>query len=249
MRVLVGCESSGVTREAFRRHGHEAYSCDLLPADDGSPFHIQDDVLVVMKSDWDLAIFHPDCTYLTVSAEWCYKDDTGKKMKPGTLFGAERREAREEALEFVRKLDDAPIEKIAIENPPGVIGTRIRPADQWIQPYEFGHDASKKTGLWLKNLRPIVKDPKNFVEPRWVCCGEVLDIELVARYGCPNCLGENRPLPRWANQTNAGQNRLGPSDDRWKERARTYDGVGEAWATQWGGSEVEVDPVQRRLDL
>jgi len=221
MRVLLGCESSGMSREAFRRRGHDAWSCDLLPAQDGSPYHYQQDVLEVMLLGWDLAIFHPDCTYLTCSAEWCYKDNPGKKMKPGTLFGAARRKARDEAVEFVRKLLLAPIERIAVENPVGVLSSRIRKADQYIQPNEFGADASKNTGLWLKNLPTLEKDPANYVEPRWV-----------------------NGLPRWANQTDSGQNRLGPSDNRWQLRADTYPGIADAFAEQWG---VETLPLQAGL--
>lgn len=208
MRVLIACEYSGIVRDAFIAMGHDAMSCDFLPTERPGP-HYQGDVRDILDQGWDLMIAHPDCTYLTVSAEWCYKDDPGKNMSTGVLFGADRRAAREEALTFVKLLMDAPIPKIAIENPVGVIGSRIRPADQYIQPYEYGHDASKRTGLWLKGL-PLLR-PTEMVEPRMV---------------------DGRP--RWANQTDSGQNRLGPSDDRWKERARTYEGWAKAMAAQWG---------------
>lgn len=232
MRVLVACEYSGRVRNAFRALGHDAWSCDFLPSEDNSPFHLQQDVRGLLHDGWDLMIAHPDCTYLTIAAEWCYKDNPGKKMSPGVLFGAARRGAREEALKFIQLLMDAPIERIAIENPVGVIGTRIRPADQTIQPHQFGDDASKATCLWLKNL-PLLRHTK-LVAPRWVCCGETLP-DGVGNYGCPKCNGKNKPKPRWANQTDSGQNRLGPSDDRWKERARTYQGIALAFAMQWGG--------------
>jgi len=157
LRVLVGCEFSGVVREAFRAKGHEAWSCDLLPAEDGSRWHFQCDVLNVLKNGWDVAIFHPPCTYLVTSAAWAFTDGPyHQKVKPGTLVGAARREAREESLSFVRALMDAPIPRIAIENPIGAIGTRIRKADQVIHPWQFGHDASKATCLWLKGL-PMLK--------------------------------------------------------------------------------------------
>jgi len=134
MRVLVACEYSGRVREAFRKRGHDAWSCDLLPSDDDSPHHIQGDVLEVINDDWDLMIAHPPCTYLSVSGlHWNKRD----------------------ALQFVRLLLDAPVDRIALENPVSCISTRIRKPDQIIQPWQFGHDASKKTCLWLKNLEPL----------------------------------------------------------------------------------------------
>lgn len=211
MLVLVGCESSGVTREAFRKLGHEAWSCDLLPADDNSPYHLQCDVRLVIGYGWDLAIFHPDCTYLTNSAEWAYGDGPyHQNVKPETLVGAARRAARVEALDFVRFLMDADIPRIAIENPKGAISTHIRPPDQYIQPHEYGDDASKITGLWLKKLPLLV--PTCHVPPR------IVD-------------GKKR----WGNQTDSGQNKLTPGDNRWKERSKTYNGWANAFAHQWGG--------------
>lgn len=134
-------------------------------------------------------------------------------------------------MSFVEEMLNAPVPKIALENPVGVISTRIRPANQYIQPFEYGEDASKKTGLWLKNLPPL--QPTAFCEPRWVCCGKTLP-EGVGKYGCPNCLGDGNPVPRWSNQTDSGQNRLSPGDNRWIERSRTYQGWADAMATQWG---------------
>jgi hypothetical protein len=125
---------------------------------------------------------------------------------------------------------DAPIERIAIENPVGVISSRIRKPDQIINPYQFGEDASKKTCLWLKGL-PLLR-PTNFVPPRMVCCGAV--VPNGDKHGCPNCNGDKVARPRWGNQCDSGQNKLGPSDDRWKERSRTYQGIANAFATQWG---------------
>lgn len=210
MRVLVACEYSGRVREAFRKLGHDAWSCDLLPADDNSEFHYQGDVRDILADGWDLLIAHPDCTYLTCSAEWAYSDGPyHQKVKPETLVGSARREAREKALLFVDLLMNAPIKRKAIENPRGVISTRIRPASQYIQPHQYGHDASKITGLWLENLPPLV--PTCHVQPRIV-----------------------NGRPRWSNQTDSGQNKLTPGPDRWKERARTYEGWAEAMANQWG---------------
>lgn len=202
MRVLVACENSGVVRDAFAALGHVAYSCDLLPAGGN---HIQGDALeAAYGHDWDLMIAHPPCQYLTSSGlHW-------NKRVPG------RAEKTEQALEFVRLLMDAPIERIAIENPVGCIGTRIRKADQYIQPFEYGHDASKRTGLWLKNL-PLLRPTGPRVDPRYV---------------------DGRP--RWGNQTDSGQNRLGPSEDRWKIRSETYAGIAAAMANQWGRDSVST---------
>lgn len=215
MRVLIGCEASGVVREAFRSLGHNAWSCDLRPSEDGSEYHVQGDVVDVIRLGWDLAIFHPSCTYLTGSAAWAYGDGPyHQAVKPGTLTGAARREAREQAIEFVKRLWDCGIERVAIENPVGVLSTRWRKPTQYIHPYQFGDDASKKTGLWLRGLSPLI--PTQVVEGR--------DVVI-----------HGRIVKRWANQTDSGQNRLSPSDDRWIERSRTYQGIANAMAAQWGG--------------
>lgn len=193
MRVLVACEFSGVVRRAFRKRGHDAWSCDLLPADDGQEFHIQSDVMKILDGGWDMMLAFPPCTHLAVSGAWKFKD---------------KQDEQKAALEFVRALLEAPIERIALENPVGIISTRIRKPDQIIQPYEFGHDASKRTCLWLKNL-PLLQGT-SYVEPRVVNGRKV-----------------------WANQTPSGQNKLGPSPNRWKLRSITYEGIAEAMAEQW----------------
>lgn len=219
MRILIACEYSGRSRRAFEKYGHEVLSCDFEPAEDGASNHYQGDVFDVINDGWDLMLAHPPCTYLSVSGlHW-------NKRTPG------RAEKTEQALEFVQRLMDAPIHRIAIENPVSCISSRIRKPDQIIQPHEFGEDASKATCLWLKNLPLLV--PTQQILPRLVCCGQVLPNE-VGKYGCPNCNGEKTAKPRWGNQTDSGQNKLGPSDDRWKERSRTYAGIAEAWAAQWG---------------
>lgn len=223
MNVLVLCETSGAVREAFKARGNYAISVDLLPSDGGVSDHIQGDALTVARSmiamhRVDLVIAHPPCTYLSASGlHW-------NKRRPG------RSELTESALQLVRDIMGLDCERIAIENPVGCISTRIRKADQYIQPYMFGHDASKKTGLWLKNLPQL--RPTAFVEPRLVCCGETVD-PAAGAYGCPYCCGEKRARPRWSNQTASGQNRLGPSADRWKQRAKTYQGIADAMAEQW----------------
>jgi len=214
MRVLIACAYSDIEREAFEKIGCDAWSCDLLQSESNSPKYIQGDVRNILKDGWDLMIAHPDCTYLTNSAAWALGDGPyHQKVKPGTLVGAARRAAREEALGFVRLLMDAPIERIAIENPVGAIGTAIRPASQFIQPHQYGHDASKITGLWLKNL-PLLT-PTKLVPGRVV-------------------MHNGKRVERWGNQTDSGQNKLTPSADRWKERARTYQGWADAMAEQWG---------------
>ena len=210
MRVLIGCERFGKIRDAFRARGHDAWSCDLAPDANGSPYHYQCDVRLVMDKGWDLAIFHPDCTYLTCSAEWAYGDGPyHQKVKAETLVGEARRRARANAVEFVRALHDAPIPLIAIENPRGHLSSAWRRPDQTIQPHQFGDDASKATCLWLNGLSPLT--PTKPIAPRMI---------------------DGRP--RWANQTDTGQNRLPPSADRSMLRAATYPGIANAMAEQWG---------------
>jgi len=207
MRVLIACEYSGRTRNAFAALGHDVISADFEPAEDGSPYHYQGDCFDLIKDqEFDLMIAHPPCTYLSVSGlHW---------NKRGVLVdGRPRAELTEEALDFVRRLMDAPIPRIAIENPVSCISSRIRKPDQIIQPWQFGEDASKATCLWLKNL-PLLT-PTKIIEGREV-------------------VHNGKTVRRWANQTDSGQNKLAPSEDRWKERSRTYAGIAAAWADQWG---------------
>lgn len=198
MKVLVACEYSGVVRDAFRARGHDAWSCDLLPTESDTNYHIQGDVLNELQPGrWDLMIAHPPCTYLCSSGlHW-------NKRRP------ERADLTRQALDFVWQLMNAPVPRIAVENPIGCISTRIRPPDQTIQPHQFGHDASKATCLWLFGLPPL--RPTALVAPRIV---------------------DGRK--RWANQTDSGQNRLPPTADRWKLRSATYAGIADAMAEQWG---------------
>ncbi len=148
MRVLVACEFSGIVREAFRRRGHDAWSCDLLPAEDGSEFHFQKDVREIVSS-FDLMIAHPPCTHLASSGARWFKD---KQME------------QEDAVDFVKGLAESDVPLIAIENPIGVLSTRWRKPDQIIQPWQFGHGETKATCLWLKNLPKLA--PTNIVEGR-----------------------------------------------------------------------------------
>lgn len=210
MKVLVACESSGIVRDAFRALGHDAMSCDLLPCDVPGP-HYQGDVRDILGDGWDLLIAHPPCTYLCSSGmHW-------------TTRGLRDPQLTEEAIAFVQLLMDVPIARIAIENPVGAISTRIRPADQYIQPYQFGDDASKKTGLWLKGL-PLLRQTCA-IAPRIV-----------------------NGKPRWSNQTDSGQNKLPPSADRWKARSQTYQGIAAAMAAQWGGK-LSVSYQTNQLEL
>ena len=198
MRVLIACEFSGVVRRAFRALGHDAWSCDLLPAEDSSPYHIQTNVIPLLGSrgwvdadgyghPWDLMIAHPPCDHLAVSgARW---------------FAEKRADGRQQqAIDFFLALARCRIPKVAIENPIGIMSSIYRKPDQIIQPWQFGHGETKATCLWLKGL-PLLK-PTNIVEGR-----------------------------------EARVHKMPPSPDRWKERSRTYEGIAQAMAQQWG--EVE----------
>jgi hypothetical protein len=187
VRVLVACEYSGTVRDAFLALGHDAWSCDILPTescntDDKASRHINDNVLHYLGDEWDLMIAHPPCTHLAVSGSRWFKDKVNEQIA---------------ALDFVRRLMDAPIPKIAIENPISVISSKIRKPDQIIQPWQFGHGETKATCLWLKGLPKLT--PTNVVEGR-----------------------------------EARVHRMPPGPNRWKERSRTYQGIADAMAKQWG---------------
>ncbi len=195
MRILVACEMSGVVREAFRKRGHDAWSCDLKPSADNSPRHIQGDVLPVLCNAWDLVIAHPPCTYLSVSGlHW-------NKRRP------ERATQTDEAAKFFMLFTNLCC-RWAIENPIGCMSRLYRKADQIVQPYDFGEDASKATCLWLYGL-PTLKPTRRIQ-------GRIVD-------------GKER----WENQTDSGQNKLGPSPERAAVRAVTYKGIADAMAEQW----------------
>jgi site-specific DNA-cytosine methylase len=202
LACLIGCECSGAVRRELRALGHDAWSCDLKPAEDDSPHHYHGDLFdAVDDRQWDLLIAHPDCTYLTVA-------NNGPMTRGCSLYTAEEAQARREAaIAFVLRIADLPIPAIAIENPIGVLSSRWRKPDQIIQPWQFGDDASKATCLWLKGLPPLVHT---------------------------DVLPGGRKARR-ANQTPSGQNRLGPSEARRAERARTYPGIAKAMASQWAG--------------
>ena len=194
MNVLVACEYSGVVRESFRRLGHDAWSNDLLPADDNSPNHIQGDCTAAIRSrKWDLIIMHPPCTAIAVSGNAWYGS------------GMPKHDQRLEAIQWtvdLWNLATSVCAKVCMENPVGVLP--FKPT-QYVQPWQFGHAESKKTGLWLHDL-PKLKSTQLLDKP---ACGH------------------------WDNQTPSGQNKLGPSADRWKIRSTTYQGLASAMAQQW----------------
>ena len=228
MRILIACEYSGRVRNAFLKLGHDVLSCDLLPSEDNSPYHYQGDIRDLLTQQWDMVIAFPDCTYICGSGwHWIKRGRTEADGRP-------RIEHANEAIKFARMFIDgdetAHIPLRAVENPVGKLSTIVRKPDQIIQPHQFGDDASKATCLWLHGL-PLLK-PTLRIAPRIICCG--LEIPNGDKYGCPNCNGEKVAKPRWGNQCDSGQNKLGPSDDRWKERSRTYQGIADAMAEQWG---------------
>ena len=209
MKVLVACEYSGVVREAFRARGHDAMSCDTLPTEIPGP-HYQGDVRDVLDDDWDLIIAHPPCTYLANSGVHCLHKDESRWAK------------LDEGAAFFKLFVDHPCKKICIENPVmhkyAIERIGGRKQSQTVQPYEYGHPASKRTCLWLKGL-PILR-PTNILE---------------------------RPESGvWENQTPSGRCKLGPGPERAKLRSKTFEGIAEAMAEQWGGESV---PVQGELAL
>lgn len=250
-KVLIGYSACPLTRAAFEAAGHEVWTCDLLPARDGSHKHLQMDVWEALRGwRWDFAVLHPMCTYLTVSAAWAFKDPDFDKypgvgyhqrLKPGTLTGEERRVARDEALRNFRNLLHLPF-PVAIENPGhSFVSSAIRPADQIVHPYQFGDDASKATGFWLSPLVPHLQ-PTTFCKPRLVCgnCKATHSYDEYAApcahmWNCEHCgAAPGFFKARWANQTDSGQNNLSPGDNRWLERSKTYPGIAEAMGAQWG---------------
>ena len=203
MKILIACEYSGRVRDAFTAKGHDVTSCDLLPTERPGKHYEGNVYDILYQDDWEMMIAHPDCTYLCSSGlHWNNKIEG-------------RAEKTEKALEFITDLWTCGIPKICLENPVGCINTRLKfmPRPQYIQPYNFGEDASKKTGLWLKGLRPLRATKQ--IEGRKV-------------------KKNNRIYRRWSNQTDSGQSNLGPSKTRGKDRSLTYQGIADAMAKQWG---------------
>jgi len=192
MKVLVACEYSGRVRDAFTAKGHDAISCDLLETEVPGK-HYKGDIKDIIYDGFDLMIAHPPCTHLAVS---------------GSRHFWRKEKEQKEALDFVRFLMEAPIKRWCLENPVSVISSRIRPSDQTIQPYMFGHGETKATCFWLKNL-PLLK-PTKYVE--------------------------GREPKVWLEP---------PSPDRWKNRSRTYQGIADAMAEQWGDESKLPTPVEQ----
>jgi len=200
MKVLIACEYSGRVRDAFIAQGHDAISCDLLPTDNPGP-HYQGDVRDILNDGFDLMIAHPPCTHLAVS---------------GSRHFYRKQKEQKEALDFVRLLMDAPINRWCIENPVSVISSAIRPPDQIIQPWEYGHSEQKTTCFWLKNL-PKLKPTKILLKEKSV----------------------------WDNQTKSGQNSVPPGPNQWKIRSTTYQGIANAIGSQWGNESNLPIPVEQ----
>ena len=197
MEVLILCEYSGTVRDAFIKQGHDAISCDILPTDTEGPHHTGD-CFDMLNQEWDLIIAHPPCTHLAVSGNAHYGE--------GTKGYAKRIEAAQWTQRLWERCNQVS-NKVAFENPVSVLArlTSLPKATQYVQPYEYGHPESKKTGLWLQNLPRL--EPTDVIQK-------------------PDC-------GYWGNQTQSGQNKLGPSLDRWKIRSKTYQGIADAMANQW----------------
>ena len=220
-KILLGYTRCKYTRAAFEKHGHDVWTCDLLPC--AHEKHFQCDIWEVAEAEnWSFGLFHPMCTYMNVAAAWAYKDpDFNKypgvgyhqKVRPGTLTGQKRREKQAEEVENFKRLDRLPYPH-AIENPsPSFLSRLHRKPDQTIQPNRFGDDASKGTGLWLYKV-PKLAETK-IIKGRMV-------------------LYKGKMVERWANQTDSGQNKLPPNSNRWLERSATYPGIAAAMGDQWG---------------
>lgn len=250
---IVGMETSGAIRDAIIALGYPAISVDLLPAQNGGPHHqgCVFDFIDANPGRFAGGFFHPDCTFLTVSAAWAFKDpDFGRwpgvgyhqRVQLGTKTGAARREARTRAIADVERVRRLPFLK-GMENPRGVIPTMtsLKRETQTVHPFQFGSDASKQTCLWWFGEEGERRDdiilpirPELYVKPRLWCraCRQCSTYDGVIRAkGCEHCGGEQgQMLPRWANQSDGGQNRETPGADRWQVRSNTYPGIAEAIA-------------------
>jgi len=216
MKVLIACEESQAITKEYRDLGIEAYSCDIKECTGGHPeWHIQGDAIKEAYSGkYDIMIAHPPCTYLTVTgARWLYNSDGTKNIK--------RWKNMYEGLDFVRLLMEAPIDRIAVENPVSVISSEIRKPDQIIQPYEYGHNASKKTCLWLKNL-PLLKPT------------EIVDVEYVTTK-----TGKRFSKWYWETSQYSGEKRRAA-------RSKTFEGIAKAIADQWRDLDKNY-PIQKKL--
>ena len=223
-RILIGCEFSGTVRDAFAARGHSVMSCDVLPTEAPGP-HYQGDVRDILTDGWHMAIMHPPCTFIAACQLWrCQpKHDPSRSREANRLL----------ALEFVRDLGEAPIERMCVENPKSCIGTAgVLPGfeSQMVQPYRFGHDHSKETYLWRRDLPELLADPADFVEGR-------------------DEIYKGKPVKRWANQSPCGADKMGPSKDRGHKRSKFFTGFAEAMADQWGGIAAKLAPRAKVLQM
>ena len=212
MKILVACEESQAVTIAFRKRGHEAYSCDIEPCSGGHPeWHLQQDVTPLLKEKWDMIIAHPPCTYLSTCANRMYS----LKMTPAEKV-VERYKKRDEAIKFFMMFINADCDKIAVENPQGFMNTLYRKPDQVIHPYYFGDNAKKKTCLWLKGLPPLIPT-KMLPEPKplYICQGEKSKGKAIG----------------WCEGM---RNIRGGQKERAKARSKTFPGIANAMAEQWG---------------
>ena len=226
LNVLVACEESQAVTKQFRALGHNAYSCDLLDSSGGNPeWHIKGDALQIAYDssyDWHLMIAHPPCTYLAVSgARWLYNKDGSRNE--------DRWVKQAEGLAFVRKLLEAPIDYIALENPVSVISTQIRKPDQIIQPYQFGDEASKKTCLWTKNLPDLVHT------------------ELVGKGEMVEWIDKNGKTKRQAKWYLDALSKAKTPEERRTLRSKTFEGIAKAMADQWSSAIIEDYTITREL--
>ena len=208
MKVLIACEYSGVIRDAFIKQGHDAISCDLLSTDSPGP-HYQGDVFDIINDGFDLMIGHPPCTYLTITGNKWMKPEFKKRFPS-------REEDRKQAIEFFMRLVESDISRICIENPICIMSTAYKKPDQIIHPYYFGDEARKPTCLWLKNL-PLLQHHKEsdwFTEKTHVSQGEIITFK------------SGKTQPKWYDDM--------PKDQRAKIRSKTFQGIAEAMANQWG---------------
>lgn len=223
MRVLIACEFSGVVREAFRKRGHDAWSCDLRPAKDGSPYHIIGDIQKIRvggfgifrwQPNWDLLIAHPPCQKLALcAARWQHDHWVKRKNKPDRWHnGSKHRAQRKEAVDFFRWLLNAPVEKRCIENPKSVASTLVAPMSQTIHPWQFGHMEQKTTWLWLRNLPPL-KHTNNV----------------------------HAEMMKLSKQDRERIFYMAPSEERESLRSITFQGIADAMADQWGGNSNNPD--------
>ena len=229
-RILIACEFSGTVRDQFTAMGHSAESCDIIASESPGGIHHIRDARELLGDGYSMMIAHPPCTYIAACQLWRCQPKHDIRAKTGHADGW-RKEQQDKALELVRDFAAAPIAQVCIENPKSCIGTENAAPGfdpQMVQPYQYGHDHSKQTYLWRKELPELVADPADYIEPR----------DAVSNTG--------KPCKRWANQCDgSGADRLGPSADRGHKRSAFFSGIGRAMAQQWGGIKSTVTSAPR----